>query len=92
VINNNTISGEVDSAREWHEFPAGSIGSVPWDLHDSRDGRCARMIVMIDAGDLLCENADGRPRHLHGLPAGYTHMGYVGGLSAGQTAGIVVYW
>jgi hypothetical protein len=86
-----TISGELDSAREWFEFEAGTLSGA-LDLHDSKDGRCARMIIMKTAGDLLCENADGGKRHLHNLPAGYTHLGYVGGLSAGQAAGIVVYW
>lgn len=85
------ITGDIDSASDWQEFRASDYTGNDINLRDP-EGRCARMIVMVDAGDLLVENARGSRRHLHGLPAGYVHLGYCSMLSAGQTAGIVVYW
>jgi hypothetical protein len=74
----------------WKAYAAGG----PYDfVADSPDGKaCARLIVMLAAGDLthafLPDGATDRP--LIGLPAGYQHMAACSGAS--PTVAIVVYW
>lgn len=81
----------LGDAPRWKGYAAGTRDLVA----DSPDGKtCARLIVMLAAGDLTNafgpggEAAGNMP--LTGLPANYRHQGSTSGVTS--TAAFVAYW
>ncbi len=82
----------TDNATKWKQY-AGSA-SVRDLLADSPNGRtCARLIVMLAAGDLTHAYGPGGEAQdypLTGLPSGYRHQGATSGVVS--TVAFVAYW
>lgn len=77
------------SAPEWAEYGSGDFGS---EFSLIVNNRAPRMIVMKEAGDLLCRDMHGNVASLTGLCAWYEHRGQTSAILAGQTHEFIAYW
>lgn len=87
----------LGTARFWREFSSSTTPALGTDIDlsaiDGSNGRASREIVMLAAGTLAVENADGIDCSIAtSLDAG-THLGIeVAVIKAAQSAAILVLW
>lgn len=84
-----TVNRATGVGEKWKQYASGSLQDL---AADSPDGAtCARMIVMLAAGDLThCHDAYNNDVPLTGLPAGYQHIASV--QKAHGSVGFIAYW
>lgn len=68
------ISPDVTVGKTWKQYAAGAVDCIA----DSPDGRAARRIFLLAAGDLSpCLDSKGVNKPLTGLPINYMHEAHV---------------
>jgi hypothetical protein len=73
----------------WKQYVSGGLRNL---VTDSPDGAtCARMVVLLAAGDLtVCKDGSDVDRPLTGLPSGFQHTGSISEVNA--TVAFIAYW